>query len=69
LVIDRQRAARVMAAIPAGVVRVHLSGLSRPEDVRGIREAGADAALVGEALMRADDPAPLLLSLAAAAVS
>lgn len=67
LVMDRARAARVMAAIPEGVVRVHLSGLSKPEDVQGIRDGGADAALVGEALMRADDPTPLLASLVAAA--
>jgi indole-3-glycerol phosphate synthase len=67
LVMDAARAARVLSAIPDNVVRVHLSGLSKPEDVTRIREAGADAALVGEALMRADDPEPLLRSLAAAA--
>lgn len=67
LVMDRARAARVMAALPAGVVRVHLSGLSKPEDVQSIRDGGADAALIGEALMRADDPAPLLEALVAAA--
>jgi len=67
LAMDRSRAARVMAAIPPGVVRVHLSGLSKPDDVRDIRQGGADAALVGEALMRADDPTPLLTSLVAAA--
>jgi indole-3-glycerol phosphate synthase len=69
LVMDAARAARVMAAIPPSVVRVHLSGLSKPDDVRRIREAGADAALVGEALMRADDPTPLLVSLVAAAAA
>jgi indole-3-glycerol phosphate synthase len=67
LAMDRERSARVMAAIPPGVVRVHLSGLSKPEDVQGIRQGGADAALLGEALMRADDPRPLLESLVAAA--
>jgi indole-3-glycerol phosphate synthase len=67
LVMDAARAARVLAAIPEQVVRVHLSGLSQPEDVRRIRESGADAALVGEALMRQDDPEPLLRSLAEAA--
>lgn len=66
LVMDAERAARVLAAIPAGVTRVHLSGLAKPEDVRRIRASGADAALVGEALMRADDPSPLLRSLALA---
>jgi indole-3-glycerol phosphate synthase len=67
LVMDAARAARVLAAVPTGVTRVHLSGLSKPDDVARIRASGADAALVGEALMRADDPEPLLRSLANAA--
>jgi indole-3-glycerol phosphate synthase len=69
LVMDAERAARVLAAIPNGMTRVHLSGLSKPEDVERIRASGVDAALVGEALMRADDPEPLLRSLASAASS
>lgn len=67
LVMDAERAARVLAAIPDSIVRVHLSGVSKAEDVARLRQAGADAALVGEALMRADDPEPLLRGLAAAA--
>jgi indole-3-glycerol phosphate synthase len=66
LVMDAARAARVLAAIPEPVVRVHLSGLAKPEDIIRIRQSGADAALVGEALMRADDPEPLLRTLARA---
>lgn len=69
LVMDAERAARVLSAIPAQVTRAHLSGLSRPEDVLRIKAAGADAALVGEALMRADDPAPLLRALVDAAAT
>jgi len=69
LVMDAARAARVLAAIPEHVVRIHFSGLSKPEDVSRIRQSGADAALVGEALMRQDDPEPLLRSLAEAARS
>jgi indole-3-glycerol phosphate synthase len=67
LVMDAARAAQVLAAIPPNVVRAHLSGLAKAEDVTRIRQSGADAALVGEALMRADDPEPLLRSLVAAA--
>jgi indole-3-glycerol phosphate synthase len=67
LAMDAARAARVLAAIPDHVVRVHLSGLSKPEDVTRIRQSGADAALVGEALMRLDDPEPFLRALASAA--
>jgi indole-3-glycerol phosphate synthase len=67
LAMDAARAARILAAIPAGVTKMHFSGLSKPEDVLRIRQSGADAALVGEALMRADDPEPLLRSLVSAA--
>jgi indole-3-glycerol phosphate synthase len=67
LQMDAQRAARVLAAIPPGVVKAHLSGLAKPEDVTRLRQSGADAALVGETLMRQDDPLPLLTSLSAAA--
>ncbi|HVY27502.1 MAG TPA: indole-3-glycerol-phosphate synthase [Polyangiaceae bacterium] len=67
LEMDAARAARILAAIPAAVTKMHFSGLSKPEDVQRIRASGADAALVGEALMRADDPEPLLRSLVAAA--
>jgi indole-3-glycerol phosphate synthase len=69
LVMDAARAARIVAGIPQHVVRVHFSGLAKPEDVVRIRQSSADAALVGEALMRADDPEPLLRSLAAAAAA
>lgn len=66
---DGDRAARVLGRIPKNVTRVHLSGLKKPDDVARIRASGADAALIGEALMRADDPEPLLRELAAAARS
>lgn len=67
LVMDGERAARVLARLPGDVVAVHLSGLAKPEDVRRVAGGRADAALVGEALMRADDPGPLLASMVAAA--
>lgn len=67
LAMDAERAARVLARIPAGVVAAHLSGLRGPDDVRALARGRADAALVGEALMRRDDPAPALAELVAAA--
>jgi indole-3-glycerol phosphate synthase len=67
LAMDAGRAARVVAAIPQGVVAVHFSGLRGPDDVRQVAGTRADAALVGEALMRADDPRPLLEAMVAAA--
>ncbi|MDJ1371084.1 indole-3-glycerol phosphate synthase TrpC [Gulosibacter molinativorax] len=41
---------------PAGVVRVAESAVLKPEHVRAYRDAGADAVLVGEALVTGDDP-------------
>lgn len=63
LVMDTERAARVLAKIPQDVVAVHLSGLRTPEDARRIGLSRADAALVGESLMREDDPVPLLRAM------
>jgi indole-3-glycerol phosphate synthase len=41
--------------VPEDVVLVSESGIRLPEDVRAMLEAGADAVLVGTALMQADD--------------
>ena len=67
LVMDPARAARVLAAIPDDRVAVHLSGLKGPADVAAVAKTDVDAALMGEALMREDDPAPLLQAMLAAA--
>jgi indole-3-glycerol phosphate synthase len=68
LQMDAARSARVLAKIPSRCVRLHLSGVKSPEDVAGLRASDADGALIGEALMRLDDPAPLLRAMRAAAV-
>jgi len=67
LAVDAERTARVLASIPADVVAVHLSGIKGAGDVAQVARGRADAALLGEALMRKDDPAPLLTELVAAA--
>jgi indole-3-glycerol phosphate synthase len=67
LKMDAARARRTLSALPDGVIAVHLSGLGAPEAVLDVAESTADAALVGEALMREDDPEPLLRRLVAAA--
>jgi len=41
--------------IPEGIIKVSESGILSPEDAWRVREAGADAVLCGEALMRAED--------------
>ncbi len=67
LAMDPERAARVLARIREGVVRVHLSGLGAPEAVARVAGGPADAALIGEALMRQDDPTELLGAMVRAA--
>jgi indole-3-glycerol phosphate synthase len=63
LEIDPHRAHRVLAKIPAGTVAVHLSGIKSRADAAAIAGSRADAALIGEALMRCDDPRSLLADL------
>jgi indole-3-glycerol phosphate synthase len=67
LVMDHARAARVLARIDRCAAAVHLSGLASADDVARIAAGRADAALVGEALMRRDDPGPLLAAMVSAA--
>ncbi len=66
LIIDRDRAARVRAAIPDGTVSLWFSGVGTAEEVRAIAATSADGALIGEALMRRDDPTELLRAMVAA---
>lgn len=53
--------------IPPGVLYVAESGLTGPEGAAALKRLGADAALVGEALMRAPDKGAMLASLRRAA--
>jgi hypothetical protein len=63
LAIHPTRAASVLAELPGEVTAVHLSGLTTPEDVARVARSRADAALIGEALVRQDDPEPLLSAM------
>ena len=55
---------RLRPRVPAEVVYVAESGIHGTADARRMRAAGADAILVGEALMRAQDPGAVLRELA-----
>jgi indole-3-glycerol phosphate synthase len=57
---------RLRKTVPADVVLVAESGIHGAADARRMREAGADAILVGELLMRAADPAAAVAELASA---
>lgn len=48
---------------PAGAVLVSESGLHTAQDLQRLREAGYQGFLIGETLMRADDPAQALRNL------
>ncbi len=55
LEVDTRRALELRAALPTGTVAVAESGYSRPEQLEELGEAGIDAVLIGEALMRSAD--------------
>ena len=46
---------KLFPLIPEGIIKVSESGILSPEDAWRVEDAGADAVLCGEALMRADD--------------
>jgi indole-3-glycerol phosphate synthase len=62
--VDRESALRLLSTAPADRIRVLESGVREAAHVAAARDAGADAVLVGEALMRSDDPARALRELA-----
>ena len=65
--VDHDRAARMAALIPDGVVRVAESGVRDAADARRLADAGYDAILVGESLVAAPDPAAAVAAFRAAA--
>lgn len=61
--VDTGNSAKLRAMIPQDVVFVSESGVKSPEDVEKLREVGADAVLIGETLMRAEDKKAMLGAL------
>jgi indole-3-glycerol phosphate synthase len=61
--VDLATTERLAARMPEGVVLVAESGIFTPEDVSRLEQAGADAFLVGESLMRQPDIADALRRL------
>jgi indole-3-glycerol phosphate synthase len=55
--------------LPAGAVRVAESGIHTADDIKLLRNAGFDAFLIGESLMRRPNPGQTLAGLLAAASS
>jgi indole-3-glycerol phosphate synthase len=61
--VDVERTERLMDELPAGVTVVSESGIVGAEQLSKLEEAGVDAVLVGEALMRSPDPEAALRAL------
>ncbi len=61
--VDPDTALRLLVDAPAGSIVVAESGITSNPDVQRLEEAGVDAILVGEALMREDDPAAAVHAL------
>lgn len=61
--VDTDNSRRLRALIPPEVLFVSESGVKDAADVARLREIGADAVLIGEALMRSDDKKALLAQL------
>ena len=61
--VDTENSRRLRSMIPKGTLFVSESGVSGPEDVERLVQIGADAVLVGEALMRAPDKREMLSKL------
>jgi len=62
--VDHERAVRMAGVIPDHAVKVAESGVRGAEDARSLRDAGYDAVLVGEALVRSADPSSLIREIA-----
>ncbi len=61
--VDTDNSRRLRSMLPPGVVFVSESGVKSAEDVAALREIGADAVLIGETLMRAQDKSAKLREL------
>ena len=66
--VDTGNSRRLRALIPEGVLFVSESGVKDAGDTRAARDMGADAVLVGEALMRAPDVRAKLSELRGGAI-
>jgi indole-3-glycerol phosphate synthase len=67
LEVDRARAAEILQALGGRAVTLHFSGLRTPEDVAEVAAGPSAGALIGEALMRQDDPTELVRAMVKAA--
>jgi indole-3-glycerol phosphate synthase len=67
--VDLNTSLQLAELMPPGVVKVAESGIESGDDIARLREAGFNAFLVGESLMRAPHPGDALRELLARAVT
>jgi len=65
--VDVQNSMRIFEHVPRSVGRVAESGLSDPETLVDLRQAGINGVLIGEHFMRAENPGQALADLRSAA--
>lgn len=58
--VDTNNSRKLRELVPDNVLFVSESGIKSPEDVKAVRKMGADAVLIGEALMKASDKKRML---------
>lgn len=61
--VSLETAERLAPLISDGIVRVAESGIHTPQDIDRLRQAGFECFLIGESLVRSDDPATLIQEL------
>ena len=62
-VTDLQISCDLIPQIPDGIVSISESGIHEINDAARVKEAGAQAVLIGEALMRSEDPESFIQAL------
>jgi indole-3-glycerol phosphate synthase len=67
--VDTSTFDRLLPQIPDSIIKVAESGINSPAEIKSARNAGADAVLVGEALVRSADPGNTIKSFLASANS
>lgn len=61
--VDTDNSRKLRELVPSDVIFVSESGVKTAEDVRKLRETGANAVLIGETLMKAENKRDMLLKL------
>ena len=58
--VDKSNSLRLRQLVPPNVLFVAESGIKTPQDIKSMQDAGVDAVLIGETLMRSKDKAKAL---------